>query len=148
MGAILVLSFVLYSRCCKWSLGWWQARRDLRRTPTWQLEQLRALRHASEATFHRQRLALGALVASAPLLGLLGTVTGMITTFESLAQRDGGKSMADLAHGISQVLVATESGLAVALPALAVIYGMNGQVRRYLEALSCLERSLPREASS
>ena len=62
------------------------------------------------------------MIAAAPLLGLLGTVSGMVKTFESLSLKAGRKSMEGLARGISEVLVATESGLLVALPALLLVY--------------------------
>lgn len=72
--------------------------------------------------FARRRVVIGAMIAAAPLLGLLGTVSGMARTFESLAQNAGQKSMENLAGGISEVLVSTESGLAVAIPALLLLY--------------------------
>ncbi len=74
------------------------------------------------AAFRHPRLAIGAMIAAAPLLGLLGTVSGMTKTFDTLSRQAGEKSMEGLARGISEVLVATESGLLVALPALALLY--------------------------
>lgn len=57
---------------------------------------------------------LAALVASAPLMGLLGTVLGMIATFEAVAGGGGiGGTMAD---GIRLALVTTQAGLVAALP--------------------------------
>ena len=55
------------------------------------------------------------LAAVAPLLGLLGTVTGMIATFQAITQYGTGdpKMMAD---GISQALVTTVLGLVAAIP--------------------------------
>ena len=57
------------------------------------------------------------LAAVAPLLGLLGTVTGMIATFQAITQYGTGdpKMMAD---GISQALVTTVLGLVAAIPLL------------------------------
>ncbi len=57
------------------------------------------------------------LAAIAPLLGLLGTVTGMITTFDVISQFGTGNARA-LASGISEALVTTQSGLVVAVPGL------------------------------
>ena len=57
------------------------------------------------------------LSAVAPLLGLLGTVTGMIVTFQAITQSGGGDSRL-MADGISQALVTTVLGLVVAIPLL------------------------------
>lgn len=60
---------------------------------------------------------LGTIAAVTPLLGLLGTVVGMIKVFtEIMAQGTGNASV--LAGGISEALVTTAAGLAVAIPAL------------------------------
>jgi biopolymer transport protein ExbB len=60
---------------------------------------------------------IGVLAAIAPLLGLLGTVTGMITTFDVLSAFGTGNAKA-LAGGISEALITTQTGLLVAIPGL------------------------------
>jgi biopolymer transport protein ExbB len=60
---------------------------------------------------------LGTVASIAPLLGLLGTVGGMILTFQVIEQQ-GVKDVADLAGGISQALITTFAGLSVGIPAL------------------------------
>lgn len=60
---------------------------------------------------------LSVAASSAPLLGLLGTVTGMIRTFNLLTLFGSGKTNI-LAEGISEALITTEFGLIVAIPAL------------------------------
>jgi biopolymer transport protein ExbB len=92
-----------------------------------------------QEAFRQQRIVLGAMIAAAPLLGLLGTVSGMTKTFDSLAERVGDKSMEGLAHGISEVLVATESGLAVALPALLLVYVAHRAVHQCRQKLNHLD---------
>ena len=57
------------------------------------------------------------LAGIAPLLGLLGTVTGMITTFEIISSYGAGNPRA-MAGGISEALITTQSGLLVAIPGL------------------------------
>ena len=57
------------------------------------------------------------LAAVAPLLGLLGTVTGMMTTFDVIAVFGTGNAKA-MAGGISEALITTQSGLIVAIPGL------------------------------
>lgn len=61
-----------------------------------------------------------AIVAVAPLLGLLGTVSGMIETFNSLGDMSLFSQSGGIAGGISQALFTTQMGLAVAIPGLLV----------------------------
>lgn len=60
---------------------------------------------------------IGVLAAIAPLLGLLGTVTGMIATFDILAIFGTGNAKG-MAGGISEALITTQTGLLVAIPGL------------------------------
>ena len=66
--------------------------------------------------------------AAAPLLGLLGTVTGMISTF-NLITIFGTGDASNLASGISQALVTTELGLIVAIPSL-ILHGLLSRMAR------------------
>jgi biopolymer transport protein ExbB len=61
--------------------------------------------------------ALATIVAGAPLLGLLGTVIGMIKIFAVVASA-GSSITEQLSSGISQALITTATGLVIALPAL------------------------------
>ena len=63
--------------------------------------------------------ALGTIAAIAPLLGLLGTVIGMIKVFTAL-NLEGAGNAAVLAGGISQALITTAAGLSVAIPAMII----------------------------
>lgn len=70
---------------------------------------------------HQQKAYALAIVATvAPIVGLLGTVVGMIEAFHVIAYADGMGNPALLAGGISKALVNTAAGLAVALPALGM----------------------------
>jgi len=60
------------------------------------------------------------IVTAAPLLGLLGTVIGMIETFDSLGDMSLFSQSGGIAGGISQALITTQMGLAVAIPGLIV----------------------------
>lgn len=60
---------------------------------------------------------LAVLIAAAPLLGLLGTVAGMLVSFEGLAGRMSGEPMDTISSGISKALVTTQAGLVIAVPA-------------------------------
>ncbi|MEM6999685.1 MAG: MotA/TolQ/ExbB proton channel family protein [Pseudomonadota bacterium] len=65
----------------------------------------------------RYLTALGIIASIAPLLGLLGTVVGMIDVFDSLIVEGAGNANV-LAGGISTALITTATGLSVAIPAL------------------------------
>lgn len=84
-----------------------------------------ALENAAEKEFirmHRGDKLLESVVGLAPLLGLLGTVTGLITTFANL--KIGGGSAVDstkAAAGIGEALTATAGGMIVAILALVVL---------------------------
>lgn len=60
------------------------------------------------------------IVAAAPLIGLLGTVIGMIETFDSLADAALFSQSGGIAGGISQALFTTQLGLVVAVPGLII----------------------------
>ena len=87
-------------------------------------------------------------VAAAPLWGLLGTVTGMLTTFAGLAKGSGGdKTMNVIAGGISEALITTETGLMIALPGYFLHYVLTGKRNKFegfLEHLqnACCQRVL------
>lgn len=70
---------------------------------------------------------LGTIAAVSPLLGLLGTVTGMIRTFSALTSGGAGDPAA-LAGGISEALITTAAGLMVAVPALIGYRYLRGRV--------------------
>ena len=69
------------------------------------------------------------LASIAPLLGLLGTVTGMISTFDAISQVGTG-SPRPLAAGISEALITTQCGLAVAIPGLIIGSYLNRRVEQ------------------
>ncbi len=73
------------------------------------------------------------LVAIAPLIGLLGTVVGMIETFDSLASASLFSQSGGIAGGISQALFTTQLGLVVAVP--GVIIGRLLERRSYVMEL-------------
>jgi len=144
MVPIVALSVLLYSRCFRLLLSLRRTRRAIgvaKQKLADEPSTLRRLRSEVQESFRRQRIALGAMIAAAPLLGLLGTVSGMEKTFESLAGTGSDRSMEGLAHGISEVLVATESGLAVAIPALLLVYLAHREVQRHVQVLTAIERT-------
>jgi biopolymer transport protein ExbB len=78
-----------------------------------------------QPTLDRFGNAIFVIAAVAPLLGLLGTVTGMIATFDIITEFGTGNPKL-LSNGISIALVTTELGLIVAIPALLLGNFLNG----------------------
>jgi len=86
------------------------------------------------------------LAGVAPLLGLLGTVSGMITTFDVIAGFGTGNARA-MALGISEALVTTQTGLVVAVPGLIIgnlllrrVEGVKNRMDLFVRALVTAKR--------
>ena len=95
---------------------------------------------AETSPFERDLRVMRTCVTAAPLVGLLGTVTGMLTTFEALAGGSGGeKTMNLIAQGISEALITTETGLVIALPGLFFQHQLRRKFERYRAFLAHLE---------
>jgi biopolymer transport protein ExbB len=73
-----------------------------------------------------------------PLLGLLGTVLGMIRAFNAIATADAMGKPELLASGISQALITTAAGLSVAIPALIAYLYFSGRVDQLIMTLDAL----------
>lgn len=98
------------------------------------------LRATEIAPFERDLRVMKICVSAAPLLGLLGTVTGMLATFAALSSGSGGeKTMEMIARGISEALVTTETGLVIALPGLFLQYQLMRRLESYKAFLAHLE---------
>jgi biopolymer transport protein ExbB len=80
-------------------------------------ERIEELGRREAAELERNAAVLGTVASVSPLLGLLGTVWGMIQTFEVI-QVQGVGVVGSLAGGISQALITTLAGLSVGIPAL------------------------------
>lgn len=91
-----------------------------------------------------QRLStLNLLISAAPLVGLLGTVFGMLMTFRALSM-GGGEMTEAMASGISMALFPPEVGLCVALPGLALVFWIRRQRQEYEAFLAQLESATVR----
>jgi biopolymer transport protein ExbB len=71
---------------------------------------------------------LGTVASLSPLMGLLGTVIGMIRTFNAITTAGIGNP-ASLAGGIAEALITTAAGLTVAIPALLAYKYLRGRVQ-------------------
>ncbi len=100
---------------------------------------------AGRAAVHRMERylnALGTIASAAPLLGLMGTVIGMIEIFGSQAPTGGNPAL--LAHGISIALYNTAFGLMIAIPSLMFYRYFRGLVDGYtLDMEQAADRLVP-----
>ncbi len=98
---------------------------------------------------------LGTVASLSPLMGLLGTVLGMIRTFNAITTAGIGNP-ASLAGGIAEALITTAAGLTVAIPALlaykylrgrvqALVVQMEKEATKLVEALEAQARALAAE---
>jgi biopolymer transport protein ExbB len=78
---------------------------------------------------------LSDIVAVAPLLGLLGTVLGMIQAFHAVPLQSASLKTTLLAAGISKAMITTASGLVVAIPTLMAYSYFRGQVQQVTNAI-------------
>ncbi len=123
--------------------------RALNTDPRCSESDLRAAMEASGRTVaHRLEQYLNALAtiaSAAPLMGLFGTVVGMIDIFGSQAPGGAtGANPAQLAHGISVALYNTAFGLIIAVPSLIFWRYFRGQVDFYLLTLELAAERLAR----
>ena len=85
-------------------------------------------------SIERGLITLAILAAVTPMLGLLGTVSGMIETFQSITLFGTGDPKL-MSGGISQALVTTELGLAVAIPILLIHSALSSKSNRLIQIL-------------
>jgi len=114
-------------------LGQWHARKD---HASWTAHQIR------RAMISRLNVAMTAnlgilkvLVPLCPLLGLLGTVTGMLEVFDSMAAR-GSADARTMASGVSQAMVCTMTGLAVSITGIYPVFLFTHKAKHETELLS------------
>ncbi len=110
------------------------------RNPTASYEEVKEV---TEAEGNRQsslllaRIAyLGDVGAVAPMLGLLGTTLGMMSTFHAISSTQyGGSNQLGLAQGVSEALLCTASGLVIGIPALIFYSIFRGKVNRLISEM-------------
>ncbi len=87
------------------------------------------------ATLWQQISYLNNIAVVAPMLGILGTVLGMIKAFNGIAFEVGAVRPIVLASGIAQALVTTAAGLVVAIPVMAFYFYFRGRVQKVISAV-------------
>ncbi len=113
----------------------WQASKD------WTLTE-KALEDISEREVRKMKRSLRPLkniAAISPLLGLLGTVFGMIHAFQTVALSTASFGKADkLASGIYEAMVTTAAGLSVAIPTLLIFHFLNNRAETYADEIESI----------
>ena len=110
----------------------WEDRSERR---SWHAHQIReSMISQFQMTVNRSIPMIQTLVALCPLLGLLGTVTGMIAVFEVMAQSGSGNVRA-MAAGVSQATVPTMAGMVGALSGVLLVTLLNRRASREVEFL-------------
>ncbi len=107
----------------------------LRRAEADWMEREKAVEDAGAREIDRLSANLRPLVVIgmiSPLLGLLGTVWGMIESFSTISSGEGLGSPEALAGGISQALVTTAAGLSVAIPVNAAYYWFRSRIDHFV----------------
>jgi biopolymer transport protein ExbB len=87
----------------------------------------------------RKLIFLNTLVAAAPLMGLLGTVIGMLATFAGLSKSGGAETVDVVAAGISEALITTQTGLFIALPGIFLALLVRRRMHAIEAALARIE---------
>ncbi|REG49258.1 biopolymer transport protein ExbB [Paraburkholderia sp. BL6669N2] len=104
-------------------------------TPVWRIEgQIEKAASQIERDMSRGLWLLETIVTAAPLLGLLGTIVGMMHSFQ-LIGGDGVVSPSGVSGGVAQALVATAIGLVIALVALFAFNYFSRRVDRLMEEI-------------
>ncbi len=85
---------------------------------------------------------LGLVGTVAPMVGLLGTVVGMVESFSVIAQSTVTPKPADLAEGISKALITTLVGLVIAIPAIAVYNIFKNRIARLVLEVGIVSEGL------
>lgn len=89
---------------------------------------------------------LGAVANITPMMGLLGTVFGMIKAFNVISQSGSGNPGL-VASGISEALITTATGMVVGIPALALYHYFRGKIDRYVFEMEEISFQLVEELS-
>src|SRR5690606_29729832 len=93
-------------------------------------------RHRREA--ERFSTSLSTIITAAPLLGILGTVTGIIQSFDLLGQTRHIQDIESVASGVAEALITTAFGLVIALVALFPYMIYRAQSERLIGAIELL----------
>jgi biopolymer transport protein ExbB len=137
MWCIVIERFWYFSRILpretsRW-LTYWRERGE---HTSWKARQIRgALISRLNAGMSANVQVLRVLIPLSPLLGLLGTVSGMLNVFDSMAAR-GSADARSMANGVSEAMICTLTGLAVSISGLYPVFYFKRKVRQETERLA------------
>jgi biopolymer transport protein ExbB len=115
------------------SLARWRARTDRQSWCARQIRQAMISRFHDGMTTNLRLMRV--LVPLSPLLGLIGTVSGMLEVFDSMALR-GSADARTMASGVSHAMICTLTGLAVSITGLYPVHYFESRARRQTELLA------------
>lgn len=99
-------------------------------------EHMQAVGQEEIFKMERRMGALDTIVTISPLLGILGTVTGIIQNFNVMAALDGIGNASALSSGIAEALITTAAGLIIAIPTMALASYLNGIINAQIADLN------------
>jgi len=82
------------------------------------------------------------LIGAAPLVGLLGTVSGMFTTFDGMAGTAQMAPVDVISKGVSEALITTQTGLVISVPAFIVCWMLKGRYEHLRNGFRRLEAAM------
>jgi biopolymer transport protein ExbB len=137
LWTLVVERFLYFSRALPREasalLAGWRARPDHK---SWCARQIRrAMVSRLNAGMTANLRLMKVLVPLSPLLGLIGTVSGMLEVFDSMALR-GSADARTMASGVSHAMICTLSGLAVSISGLYPVHYFDSRARRQTELLA------------
>jgi len=115
------------------SLGRWRARAEHQSWAAHQVRRAMISRLSAEMSANMPMLKV--LVPLCPLLGLVGTVSGMLEVFDSMAIL-GSADARSMASGVSKAMNCTMTGLAVSISGMYPVYYFASRIRRQTESLA------------
>ncbi len=123
----------------------------LARTPSGYEKAAQAMQDVQQESTQKleQRLGYLAMIGNiAPMVGLFGTVVGMIESFQAIASGGAAPSPQKLAEGIATALFTTEIGLAIALPSLVIFEVLKNRLARFILEISIVSDNFMSRFSS
>ena len=140
---LFVMWMLIFERVWYLKFGWktdvaaviskWESRKERK---SWEAQQIRLMLISQARMRINQYLpVIKTLVALCPLLGLLGTVTGMIEVFNIMAVTGGGDAKS-MAGGVQQATIPTMAGMVVAISGIYFSVRLTSRIKREVQSIN------------